>query len=72
MTSPADDDVDQDAMAAEWEAAAGDGDEQDDLAAEWESMVGDEGEDGEGEERLMWSRLWHPGLEQPSGDGSHS
>ncbi|NQU60531.1 MAG: flagellar motor switch protein FliM [Rhodospirillales bacterium] len=52
MTSPADDDVDQDAMAAEWEAAAGgeeaeaeaeagDGDEQDDLAAEWESMVGD-------------------------------
>jgi flagellar motor switch protein FliM len=45
MTSPADDDVDQDAMAAEWEAAAGDGDEQDDLAAEWESMVGDEGED---------------------------
>ena len=47
MTSPADDDVDQDAMAAEWEAAAGDGDEQDDLAAEWESMVGDEGEDGE-------------------------
>jgi flagellar motor switch protein FliM len=49
MTSPADDDVDQDAMAAEWEAAAGDGDEQDDLAAEWESMVGDEGEDGEGD-----------------------
>ena len=49
MTSPADDDVDQDDMAAEWEAAAGDGDEQDDLAAEWESMVGDEGEDGEGD-----------------------
>jgi len=49
MTSPADDDVDQDAMAAEWEAAAGDGDEQDDLAAEWESMVGDEGEDSEGD-----------------------
>ena len=49
MISPADDDVDQDAMAAEWEAAAGDGDEQDDLAAEWESMVGDEGEDGEGD-----------------------
>jgi len=52
MTSPADDDVDQDAMAAEWEAAAGgddaaaggDGDEQDDLAAEWESMVGDDDE----------------------------
>ena len=39
MTSPADDDEDQDAMAAEWEASvAGDdaaegGDEQDDLAA---------------------------------------
>ena len=49
MTNPADDDVDQDAGAAEWEAAAGDGDEQDDLAAEWESMVGDEGEDGEGD-----------------------
>jgi len=56
MTSPADDEVDQDAMAAEWEAAAagddaGDdaagGDEQDDLAAEWESMVGDEDEAGE-------------------------
>jgi len=53
MTSPADDDVDQDAMAAEWEAAAGgdeagegDEDEQDDLAAEWESMVGE----GDGEE----------------------
>jgi flagellar motor switch protein FliM len=49
MTSPADDDVDQDAMAAVWEAGTGDGDEQDDLAAEWESMVGDEGEDGEGD-----------------------
>ena len=49
MTSPADDDVDQGAMAAEWEAAAGNGDEQDDLVAEWESMVGDEGEDGEGD-----------------------
>jgi flagellar motor switch protein FliM len=54
MTSPADDDEDQDAMAAEWEASvAGDddaegGDEQDDLAAEWESMVGDDDEGDEG------------------------
>ncbi len=49
MTAPDDDDVDQDAMAAEWEAAmlgdAGGGgdddemDDQDDLAAEWEAMV---------------------------------
>jgi flagellar motor switch protein FliM len=63
--TPADDeeDVDQDALAAEWEAAmgggdddAGDGgggggedDDQDDLAAEWEAMVsgGDSG-DGDG------------------------
>jgi len=55
MTSPADE-VDQEAMAAEGEAAAeGDGggegeggDGQDDLAAEWESMVGED-EEGEGE-----------------------
>ncbi|NQV83377.1 MAG: flagellar motor switch protein FliM [Rhodospirillales bacterium] len=52
MTSPADDDEDQDALAAEWEASvAGDdeegGDDQDGLAAEWESMVGDDDdEDG--------------------------
>ncbi len=48
-------DIDQDAMAAEWEAAAaeeqpdfdsiGEGDEGDELASEWEAMVGgDEGE----------------------------
>jgi len=54
MTSPADDDEDQDALAAEREASvAGDddaegGDEQDDLAAEWESMVGDDDEDDAG------------------------
>ncbi len=49
MTPPADDDVDQDALAAEWEAAMGGGeedtpsaeggDDQDELAAEWEAMV---------------------------------
>ena len=54
MTSPADDDEDQDALAAEREASvAGDddaegGDEQDNLAAEWVSMVGDEDEDDAG------------------------
>jgi len=52
MTAPADDeDLDQDALAAEWEASlsgdGGDGDDQDDLAAEWEAMVGD-GDDGGG------------------------
>jgi len=36
------DDIDQDALAAEWEAAAEGGD--DDLASEWEAMVGGEGE----------------------------
>ncbi len=55
MTSPADDDddMDQDALAAEWEASLGGDDEddgdgggdQDDLAAEWEAMVG--GDDDE-------------------------
>ena len=50
MTAPADDDEDQDALAAEWEAALGGddeggGDDQDDLAAEWEAMVGG-GDDG--------------------------
>jgi flagellar motor switch protein FliM len=49
--APGDDQADQDAMAAEWEAqlasqssggspAAAGGDNQDDLAAEWEAMVG--------------------------------
>ena len=54
MTSPADDDLDQDALAAEWEASLGGGDDdegeggdQDDLAAEWEAMVGG-GEDDAG------------------------
>ncbi len=53
---PGDEDVDQDAMAAEWEAQMGDddaggggggdadGDDQDDLAAEWEAMVGGGGD----------------------------
>ena len=48
---PGDEDVDQDAMAAEWEAQMDgegeEGDEQDDLAAEWEAMVGG-GDDGMG------------------------
>jgi len=53
MTAPADDDdLDQDALAAEWEASLGggddDGDDQDDLAAEWEAMVGDGDDDGGG------------------------
>ncbi len=46
MTAPGDDDVDQDALAAEWEASlggGGEGGDQDDLAAEWDSMVGDGG-----------------------------
>ena len=52
MTSPADDDLDQDALAAEWEASLGSGDDdeggdQDDLAAEWEAMVGG-GDDDDG------------------------
>lgn len=52
------DDVDQDALAAEWEAAmgggdddgggGGDGGDQDDLAAEWEAMMADEGAGGGG------------------------
>jgi len=51
---PGDEDIDQDAMAAEREAqmaggdGGGDGDEQDDLAAEWEAMVGGDGDDGGG------------------------
>jgi flagellar motor switch protein FliM len=54
-----DDDVDQEAMAAEWEAAmggdddeggggGGEGDEGDDLAAEWEAMMAGDEEDEEG------------------------
>ncbi len=56
MTAPGDDDADQEAMMAEWEAAeaaAGGGDgggggddeggDQDDLAAEWEAMMDGEG-----------------------------
>jgi len=52
--APGDDDVDQDALAAEWEAALGGDDEgggggdQDDLAAEWESMMAGDG-DGDGD-----------------------
>jgi len=39
------DDIDQDALAAEWEAAAAEEDGSDeDLASEWEAMVGGEGE----------------------------
>jgi len=61
MVPPIDDDEDQDALAAEWEAAlaadsggddgGGDGDgDQDDLAAEWEAMVaGGDGDDGGGD-----------------------
>jgi len=48
MTSPGDDDEDQDALAAEWEASLGgddDGEDQDDLAAEWEAMVGGDDDD---------------------------
>jgi flagellar motor switch protein FliM len=56
MTSPADDDddMDQDALAAEWEASLGGGGDddgggdQDDLAAEWEAMVGGDDDDGGG------------------------
>jgi len=53
------DDVDQDALAAEWEAAMGGGDDegggdgggdQDDLAAEWEAMMADESAGGGGGE----------------------
>lgn len=49
--APADDDEDDDALAAEWESALGDGEDDegdDDLAAEWDSMVSD-GDDGGGE-----------------------
>lgn len=53
MTAPGEEEVDQEAMTAEKEAAAGGeeasgdgGGDQDDLAAEWEASLG-EGEDGE-------------------------
>lgn len=46
------DDLDQDALAAEWEAALGGDDEgggdQDDLAAEWEAMMAGDGGGGDG------------------------
>jgi len=59
MVPPIDDDEDQDALAAEWEAAlagdtggdggdGGDGEDQDDLAAEWEAMVAGGDDDGGG------------------------
>ncbi|MBL6942596.1 MAG: flagellar motor switch protein FliM [Rhodospirillales bacterium] len=63
MTAPADDEVDQEAMMAEWEAAeggddggdgdggsggGGGGDDQDDLAAEWEAMMAGDGDGGGG------------------------
>lgn len=60
MTSPGDD-LDDDALAAEWEASLGgdgegeDGEDQDDLAAEWEAMMGDDG-DGTGGEDPAASR----------------
>ncbi|MFV1851104.1 MAG: flagellar motor switch protein FliM [Thalassospira sp.] len=49
------DEDDDDALAAEWEAMAGDGDGGDDggedMAAEWESMLGDDdGDDGGGDD----------------------
>ncbi|MCW8836329.1 MAG: flagellar motor switch protein FliM [Rhodospirillales bacterium] len=59
MTVPGDDEeIDDDALAAEWEASlmaesgggggGGDGDDQDELAAEWEAMVGGGGDDDGG------------------------
>ena len=51
MTILGDDDEEQDALAAEWEASMGDddgADEQDDLAAEWDQMVGDDDAEGDG------------------------
>ena len=57
------DEIDQDAMAAEWEAAAAGeqpdfdslGDDGDDLASEWEAMV-----DGDGETFLPQHRSSGP------------
>lgn len=63
MTSPGEE-LDDDALAAEWEASLGgdgdgdgdeDGEDQDDLAAEWEAMMGDDG-DGTGGEDPSTSR----------------
>ncbi|MBL6959350.1 MAG: flagellar motor switch protein FliM, partial [Rhodospirillales bacterium] len=67
MTAPGDEEVDQEAMMAEWEAGMseeespaasggggdddGDVDDQDDLAAEWEAMMG--GGDGGGEAEVV-------------------
>ncbi|WND01681.1 flagellar motor switch protein FliM [Temperatibacter marinus] len=48
-----DENVDDDALAAEWEAMAGDDEDedvdQDAMAAEWEAMAGDDGDTGGGE-----------------------
>ena len=56
MSAEEDEDIDQDALAAEWEAMADDSD--DDLASEWEAMVGGEEEAslptvGNGPERIL-------------------
>ena len=51
MTSPGEE-IDDEALAAEWEASTGgedDGEDQDGLAAEWEAMMGDDG-DGTGDD----------------------
>ena len=54
MTAPGDDELEQDALAAETEAPLGDDDgggggDQDQLAAEWEAMVGGEDKDAGGD-----------------------
>ncbi|PKR58244.1 flagellar motor switch protein FliM [Thalassospira lohafexi] len=56
----ADEDEDDDALAAEWEAMAGGDDEGgddggEDMAAEWESMLGDDDEDDAGDETAVSS-----------------
>ncbi|HCW69607.1 MAG TPA: flagellar motor switch protein FliM [Thalassospira lucentensis] len=56
----ADEDEDDDALAAEWEAMAGGDDEGgddggEDMAAEWESMLGDDDEDDAGDEAAVSS-----------------
>ncbi|RCK29302.1 flagellar motor switch protein FliM [Thalassospira lucentensis MCCC 1A00383 = DSM 14000] len=56
----ADEDEDDDALAAEWEAMAGGDDEGgddggEDMAAEWESMLGDDDEDDAADEAAMSS-----------------
>ena len=45
MTTPGDEDLEQDALAAEIETSPG-GNDQDELAAEWQAMVGGEEEGG--------------------------